>query len=783
MRSLSFEPLISPALWLTLVIVLVPLFAWYTLRRPAPVARLRWAGAQAMLAVAAALVLAVLLNPTWVEQLPPPEGKPLLTLLVDRSASMGTSDAGESGSRLNAAADVASDLADDLRDTFDVRLLAYSDAALPAAAEGLGAEADGRMTDVAAAIRSGVDPARSQGQAIVLLSDGIHNAGAATDVIDAVRTAKAFAAPVYTRTFGGSDSVRDVALTLRSAQEIASVQQTVPVIASVKRRGIDTAAATVVLREGDREIDSRRVMFGPDGWADVQFDLKRAEIGVYRYEVEVRPLPDEATDLNNREAFVLRIVDDAIRVVVLEGKPYWDGKFLMRTLSSDPAIELHSFVRLTNNRLMERTLRRGEGDAQPGTNGHEGSAGTNGQTVASVTGGADVRGEQDSGAAPAMRSEEWRIVGEPAELLARRDLLDTAQVLVLGRDAEVFLSDEAMANVRDWVARTGGSLVCYRGAPTAQVNQRLDRLLPVRWAPARESRFRVALTDRGRDLNWVTAATDEDDALSQLPTLATMRRVEQPKPLSVVLARSVSPETGEPFPVVVFQPYGSGRVVVIEGAGMWRWAFLAPQFQAHDDVYRGLWQSLLRWLVSNAGLPPGQNVALRADKVSFSEAERPTATLLLREEAFAERLPTIELSGTALDRPQTFVPTPLGDEPGTFRVVFGPLPQGRYDARVVAEDSESPMSRAQFEVRGFLEEKLDLAARPDLMARIAEVSGGAVLGDDPAAQVREHFGALMKAARPPRVQRTSAWDRWWVLGSAFALWTGGWAIRRSSGLI
>src|SRR5947208_2760445 len=80
----------------------------------------------------------------------------------------------------------------------------------------------GQLTDLAAAILGGVEQDRPQGQAVVLLSDGIHNAGGgATRVIDAARVAKATACPVYTHTLGGDAAVKDLAADLRSPREIA----------------------------------------------------------------------------------------------------------------------------------------------------------------------------------------------------------------------------------------------------------------------------------------------------------------------------------------------------------------------------------------------------------------------------------------------------------------------------------------------------------------------------------------------------------------------------------
>ena len=56
------------------------------------------------------------------------------------------------------------------------------------------------------------------------------------------------------------------------------------------------------------------------------------------------------------------------------------------------------------------------------------------------------------------------------------------------------------------VMRDGGSLICYRGTPVAQVPADLARLMPVRWTPARETRFRTeAMTSRIAELAIVDA--------------------------------------------------------------------------------------------------------------------------------------------------------------------------------------------------------------------------------------------------------------------------------------
>ena len=87
------------------------------------------------------------------------------------------------------------------------------------------------------------------------------------------------------------------------------------------------------------------------------------------------------------------------------------------------------------------------------------------------------------------------------------------------------------------------------------------------------------------------------------------------------------------------------------------------------------------------------------------------------------------------------------------------------------------------QVGAFGEEELNLEARPDLMARIAADSDGAVISASSADEIRAKFKEHFTRTRPPRVERSSAWDRWWVLLGVVGLWGLSWAVRRSGGLV
>jgi hypothetical protein len=176
-------------------------------------------------------------------------------------------------------------------------------------------------------------------------------------------------------------------------------------------------------------------------------------------------------------------------------------------------------------------------------------------------------------------------------------------------------------------------------------------------------------------------------------------------------------------------------------------------------------------------------MTLRTDKVSFNTTETATVTLMTREEGAAAALPQIELIPEGADKGTLVKPVPAGDEPGTFRISFGKLPEGRYQARIVGAPAEDAGAKTVFDVKLLGEEQLNLAARPDLMKRIADDSGGAALADDAVDTIERKFDEHMEKTRPAAIRRTTAWDRAWVLAAMLALWGITWAMRRSGGLV
>ena len=543
MSSFTFEPLISPALWIALALLAVATTAWYARSRPLSIRRGRWAAIVALWATAIASVLVILLNPTWLEPVDPPTGKPQLTILLDQSPSMGVDDAPGGHSRFAEGVEITTAHAAELARRFDVKIRTFAEGSLPAQLEQLpSTRLEGLTTDLSGALGTVLTGDRGDGQAVLMISDGIHNAVGGMDALrQTLQTARAMDVPIYTMTIGGPTVLRDLELSLARPQELSFVGQNVPVPVVVRQRGRLSDRAEVTLLKEGRPLASETVQLAADGSAPVRFHVTEPVSGLYRYEVRVAPLTGEATEGNNSATFLLRVIDNPVRVLLLEGKPYWDAKFLIRTFAADPSVELDAIVRMTDSRYVKRSIRlsRSEG-ARPDGAGAPKEGGP-------PAGGEEIPVDQ------ARRTETSEVLHDISALINDEAALASYQLLVLGRDAEAFLSDAMVERLREWVSHDGGALVCYRGSPVATANQNLARLLPVRWTPSRETRFRMQLTERGSELDWLSAATGGgNDILAKLPSLASFPLPDRPKPQSVVLVRSQD-EQGPA--VVTYQPY------------------------------------------------------------------------------------------------------------------------------------------------------------------------------------------------------------------------------------
>ncbi len=776
MESFVFDPLLPApllaALWVLAALAALAYVFWRPTRLP--LSKRLALGALHLLPCAGLIVL--LYRPSIVTITGSSGGKPVLSVFVDSSASMATDDTESGTDRFRQAVTSIKEHLPAWTKDFEVRLHVFDGAprSVADAAELERVPPNGSSTDLAAAVQAGI--AENPKPAIALLiSDGIHNAS--SDLQAAARSARAAGVPFFTCAIGSDVAVKDIGVVLSGSEELAFVGQKMRIPVTITQTGFDNTTVEAELQREGKIVDKKSVRF-EKGAAEVstEFTVSHDSAGLFVYEIVVPPRKNEAVTSNNRRRMSLRVVNERIAILFLEGKPYWDSKFLVRVLRRDPNVLLTTALQIRGDKVIY----------EPPNSDDEANA------------------KAAPAASPAPSGKPPELPRDPVRPLEDRAFLGGFQVVMLGRDADAFLTPAAIENLREWVARSGGHLVCTRGRPVQEttLTPPLAALLPVAWKTDAEKHLQVKLTERGRALALFEAAaasnpdarpqdTDPSIALKSLPSLVTATSVDKERTLTVVLARGED-NSGQPMAILSVQNYGAGKSVVMEGQGMWRWGFRPPDDTLHgEDVFHAFWTNMIRWLAGSNEFLPSQNIVLRPGKPLYQPGERPVLYVLRREAKEAAQGPAltqprsyrIDINGGVEGKPPAstqVIAQPVPREANMFQAELDPLDEGQYTARLV---DTTPAVDAAFEVLPPLRERLDLRARPDLLQELSALTDARALDIKEFSTLGTLYRDFVKQHKPGSETKRPAWDQPWILGLFLAGFGLAWWTRRKWGAI
>jgi hypothetical protein len=671
----------------------------------------------------------ILLNP---QSLRPREHgeKPKLVVLIDRSASMALRDAGNESrfasalKTLNDASTLAA-----LNKEFVLDFRQFDRDIRPAQLSQLATIAPGgdasEIGSAVMAVVSELGDAKAQA-GVLLVSDGRATAPGA---LDAAQLALARSTPLWTWTLGGPVPRHDLWMETASAEALAFSGAEVELSATLHAEGYPNRSFKVELLKGDRVVETQELVPDTNGIARLALRVQAPDAGEQRYLFRVPPEPDEADTANNERAVFLRSVGAKVRVLVAEGQPFWDTKFLVQSLKRNTNVDLTAVYRLNPARRL---------------------------AVVSST-GTETRSEEDL---------------FPRTAAA----MNAFDVILLGREAEAFFDSATEALLTDFVAKRGGSLVFARGKPYGGRFQALAKFEPLAWGNGVTAGVKLRPTEAGRDnpiFDLGTAGTLEE-LLDRLPALDQASVTLGEKPLAIVLANAAQADG----PVLIaYQRYGQGKALSLNTGGLWRWSFRETGQEQSEAAYQRFWVSLLQWLLGGNEFIPGSDIALTSARRYYSSEQPMQFLISTRNLDRAAYQPRLVISGNGENT--EVAPRPRGE---AFVAEAGPFPPGTY--RVVLKNNVGrPAELSQnIEVVSASVEKRELSADPVLMRQLAEISGGATIGAGDVARLPE-LVKRREAARELRHRQQSVWDRWWLLAPVLGLLGTEWWLRRREGLL
>jgi uncharacterized membrane protein len=688
-----------------------------------------------------------------------------LAVLVDTSRSMGFPLEPGGESRARAAADFVKEHRADLERLADrVNLEWYGfDRDLSAADPGSLAAAQpprGGRTDLLGALQALSRGAAGSGRRLagaLVISDGADNAALAQGLSPAARAElRALGFPV-TAVAAGAGSPKDLAIERVAVDDFAFVRNTVTAEVTLTARGFSREEVRVVLRREGAVVAAGTVKLEP-GKERYTLPLSFAPdtTGTFVFTVAAPVFPGEAVAENNSRSFVLRVIRDRVRVLLVAGRPSWDERFLRALLKQDPNVDLVSFF----------ILRTAGDNAGP---------------------------QEDLSLIPFPVNE---IFGTQLKTFDAVLFIDFAYQPYRALDIE-----RTLPGLRDYVLGGGGFAMVggeqsfgeghYGETPLAEV-------LPVDAAAglgvSNES-LRPRLTAEGRRHPVTNLATGDGAneaawaALPALPGLNLTRALPGDTGARVLLEAPAAQVLGSPAPVVAVREAGQGRALAVTTDSSWYWGFLAAEQSGSSRAYQRFWSNALRWLVRDPELTP---VKVEPDRPQVEPGEPLGVTVAARGGDYgpAAGAPVsaelVSEDGKVVARaegragPDGAAHLELAPPgPGAYRIVARARTRCR-DGAPCPADAPAEVAGGAVAVRAAGPEDADAAPRPELLRAIAEATGG-TFSALPARSLPDLPLADPEVVEVGRRKDVPIWDRGWFLAALCLTLSAEWILRRRFG--
>ena len=742
---LGFEPPLSPWI-LAAVLGVLLLAAAVVYRRIQPQGTRRYV----LLAFRAALLLflaALLLRPTLtLSRVVPQQG--LVAVLVDNSRSMGIRDPdGVRGAPVADLVTPGSEFSRALEGNFQVRWMKF-EAQAERLRDTAGLDWSGNQTNLKAALERVLAETRSLPLAgVVLMTDGADNS-----FRNPGRVVEEYAArriPIHTVGVGPETPGRDVELVDVSLPPTVLPDSVAVARVTIRHPGFRGAQARVSVMDGATLVESQQVHLSRDS------DLTTAELkifpnvtGIRTYDFNVAPLSGEALTENNSRRTLLEVRDSKPRVLLVEGRPRWEYKFIRQALIEDRSIQLESLLRTAINKYYRQGIERET-------------------TLAS---------------------------GFPTS----RDELFAYRGLILGDVEAGYFSYAQMEMIRDFVGQRGGGLLMLGGGSTLAAggyeNTPVEEALPV-WLVSPDGRpdrsagylrgeSRVEPTQYGANhpaLQLVRLSEENLESWRRLPTIVDTNRVAGLKPGATVLAEHLSALGGADrgSPLLVSHRFGRGLGLAFMSGSSWRWQMLMDHT---DQSHQTFWRQLLRWLVSSAG----DAVSVEVERRVYAQNEPVRIRAEVNDRSF-NRVNDARVSVEILGPDGSTESLALqwdSREDGVFVTEWVPRMDGLHRVRATAAagvDEELGVAQAHFLTLTGQREFFDSTQKKDFLRGISLKTGGRHFDLSTAAQLPE---AMMYSQSQGSVfEVLDLWDMPVNFLLLLGMMIGEWVTRKRWGLV
>ncbi|MCZ7648035.1 MAG: hypothetical protein M5U26_22710 [Planctomycetota bacterium] len=559
------------------------------------------------------------------------------------------------------------DLLAKLQDEYDVEFCTFARAADTARLGGdgkldasvlEGIEADGMVTEIGGALRATVN--RLKGQpltGIVLLTDGGNNKPE-----DPVLVAGDIGVRVFPVGFGVPEA-KDIAVSYIQMESKVFIDDPAPIYVHLKHNGFGGEQCQIVVTMDGEEQARTPVSLHDAGEQTEVVRIKPKKAGKFAVKVEAPVLEGDSEPGNNLKEKEIEVIDDKIKVLILESEPRWEFRFLKTALLRDKRLDCKVLLRVPD-------------------------------------------------LADLARAGSSFIKSFPT----REELFEYDAIVFGNMPNDGFWTEQDLEMIREFVNNEGGGIWFIAGKnhfPDSYKESKLEPLIPVDFETNPEvtldqelhnpilEGYRVILTPEGRtdplmrlEVGGENARDDPAELWDFMPELYWCHRATRPK----LGARVLLVQGGEgndravgrdgPTPLFVSSMVGRGRVLYGAIDELWRMRFppeLGPaaleRFYGHAVQHIGLAHCVGG--TARIQIDTDQEEYAVGDKVKVTARVLSKATYA---PSGAEKLAAV---ATDLENEANVAPfdlTPVPGQPGNFQGSLQAREQGKF--RVTLRDEE-----------------------------------------------------------------------------------------------
>ncbi|MFT5495422.1 MAG: hypothetical protein ACI9TH_000813 [Kiritimatiellia bacterium] len=645
-----------------------------------------------------------------------------------------------------------------------------------------------QLTDIATALEYALKTVPSENLAgVLVLSDGRHNARTAVE--DAARTLGVQDAPISTVVIGSRQGPKDASVLQVSAPESIYLGDKIVIKADLKFDGMRGESARVRLLYNEEVVDEVDLRIPEENFRFTQrFRHAPEEKGIFKYRLQIEDLDGELYHNNNEWDFETAVTDDRTNVLIVDGTPRWEFRYLRNLFyGRDKSVHLQFVL-------------------------------TEPDTIA----GAGRRARIPASAGRAFGDAEATTLPESLEEWLKFD------AIILGDVDPTYFTTETWEHIEYCVSRRGAMLVLIAGPrfmPHAYQEEAFANLCPINYQHSTgtayespEEAFRIEATSEGRNhmiLQQAPSRTLNARIWGGIPPLMWRHAVESTKEGATVLAYakplaldedraltriedaqsveqaieqlSSRKQYERENPLVVIQKYELGKVAMFCTDRTWR-----LRYRVGDTYHHRLWGQVLRW-GTGVNLRSGTDlVRLGTDQLSYTphdpikviakvidEESRPvlddkiTVTLFKDDkEIVSKRLEYREDSNGLYEGLLNPIETP-----GRYRLEL----KGNKSAKLLAKDNLKTIeTQLRIVTTKNPIELAELTASREIPTRMASLTGGSVASPGNAHALVDVFGEAKEVIKEKR--ETPLWHSWPLFLIFIGLVTTEWVLRKKGGL-